>query len=312
MPRIVKVKNDSGSTDTWVGQQIADGAYYELQATEYIPWSADSKVFDDIGAGNLIVNKGAEPGDDITDTVRGWKWLAGNIEPPQSADGDWHMVAENFAHVTGNEGSNWTIEKFLDTSISYGEKMIIPNNRTFTLNFLEGGSYTVPTHIKLEWFEDIGGSVFMRRNPEMRLDEIYLSTVNGAHLATETVININNDNDELDNVETGLYYGFKDDAGAPFYRKVTAVNTTADTVTLDSGLPTGGMATGTFFGLTDRVIGQKANQVASSIINWTSPPQFFGDGINYLQLTITNEDDVESGLVTAMVNGWHTDSTTGD
>ncbi len=312
MPRIVKVKNDSGSTDTWVGQQIADGAYYELQATEIVPWSADTKVFDDIGTGNLVVNKGAEPGDDITDVVKGWKWLAGNVEPPTTADGDWHIVSENFAHVTGNETINWTVEKSLNSEASFSEKFIIPNNRTFTLNFLEGGSFTVPTYIKIEWFEDIGGSVFMRRNTEIRLDEIFLTTVNGAHAAAATVITINNANNELDYVETGLYYGFKDGAGAPFYHKVNSVDTVANTVTLDTGLPTGGVADGTNFGLTDRVIGQKANQVASSVINWMSPPQFFGDGINYLKLTISNEDTVDAGLVTAMINGWHTDSTTGD
>ena len=390
MSKIVKVKNASGATDTWLGQQIANGVYYELQATEYVPWSTDQKVFDDIGTGNLVVNSGVEPDDDFANSVAGWNWLSGNAEPPRTVDGDWHIVAENFAHVTGNEGLNWTIEKYLDAGATFSEMMVIPSNRTFTLNFLEGGSFTVPTHIRLEWFEDIGGSVFVRRNPEIRLEEIYRTKVNGIHAASATVINMDNTNNELDTVEIGLYYGFKDGVNTTFYRKVTAVDAVADTVTLDTGLPastgttatgtanlvanavdtitvtdggtmytsaptvtisgdgTGATATavmtgdvvtsvtvdtggsgyttatvtfgtpdgsilgGTRLGLTDRVIGQKANQIASSIINWTSPPQFFGDNVNYLKLTISNEDTVDAGLVTAMINGWHTDSTTGD
>lgn len=312
MARIVKIKNASGAQGTWLGQVIEDGAYYELQPTEYIPWSIDNEVFTDIGAGNLIVNKGAEPADDIADVTKGHAWLSGNTEPQKTADGDWHMVTENFAHVTGNEAINWTVEKFLDANTKFSEMMIIPNNRTFVINFLEGGSFTVPTHIKIEWLEDIGGSVFVRRNPEIRIEEIHRTTVNGAHAAVATVITMNNANNELDQIEPGLYYGFKDGSNTTFYRKVNSVDIGANTITLDSGLPTGGIADGTLFGLTDRVIGQKANQIASSIINWISPPQFYGDGTNYLLLTISNEDTVESGLVTAMINGWHTDSTTGD
>jgi len=33
-------------------------------------------VFSDIASGDLIVNKGVEPGDDIIDVIDGWKWLA--------------------------------------------------------------------------------------------------------------------------------------------------------------------------------------------------------------------------------------------
>jgi len=119
-------------------------------------------------------------------------------EPPKTADGDWHFVQENFAHVTGNEVVNWTVEKSLNSNTDFTEKMIIPNNRTFTLNFLEGGSFTVPTYIKLEWYEDIGGSVFMRRNPEIRVEEVRLTTVNGAHSVSDTVITLNNANNELE------------------------------------------------------------------------------------------------------------------
>jgi len=390
MARIVKVKNNSGLGGTWLGVPLANGLYYQIPDSKINQWILDNKVFTDVGNGNLVVNNGADTIDDIIDVTKGWAWLTGNTEPQKTADGDWHFVQENFAHVTGNNALNWTIEKSLDANTSYTETMIIPNNRTLTLNFLEGGAFTVPTHIKLEWLEDIGGGVFIVRNPEIRLDEIRMATVNGIHSATSTTITMYNSNGELSQVEPNLYYGFKDGSNATFYRQVTAIDTVANTVTLSSGLPastgitatgtvtltagavssititdggtmysstptvtisgdgtgatgtavlangvvtsvtidTGGtgyttstilfsapdgsISDGTFFGLTERVIGQKSNQVASSVINWVSPPQFYGNGVNYLRLTITNEDTVDSGLVTAMVNGWHTDSTTGD
>jgi len=181
------------------------------------------------------------------------------------------------------------------------------NSRPVFLGSISGEEIDTSYYGYIE--KKVGEYIFI---PEIRVDEINRTTVNGIHAVDSTIITMNNANNELDHVEPNLYYGFKDGAAAAFYRKVTAVDTGANTVTLDSGLPTGGVADGTSFGLTDRVIGQKANQIASSIINWTSPPQFFGDGINYLKLTISNEDTVDAGLVTAMINGWHTDSTTGD
>lgn len=97
MARIIKVKNSSGSTDTWVGQQLANGAYFQIPDYRLAQWRNDNKVFTDVGNGNLTVNMGAEPGDDISDVNKAWNWLAGNTEPPTTADGDWHIVSENFA-----------------------------------------------------------------------------------------------------------------------------------------------------------------------------------------------------------------------
>lgn len=75
MTRIIKIKNASGSTGTWMGQQIINGAYYQLQHIECIPWASDAAVFSDVANGNLIVNSGADTADDITDPIKGWNWL---------------------------------------------------------------------------------------------------------------------------------------------------------------------------------------------------------------------------------------------
>lgn len=269
-----------------------------------------SQIFDLIATGDLVVMDADDA--DITIASEGWTWVIKDTkEPPKTKDGDWHIVQENFAHVTGNETVNWTIERYLDVGTSFQEKFIVPNGRTLTLNFLEGGSFTVPTFVTLEWFEDIGGGNFMRRNPEVRLDELICMTVNGAHLIGETIININNTNNDLNFVELNLFHAIKSGTDNQFYKKIIEVDTVADTITLDSGLDTA-IIDGTVITLTDRVVGQKGSQIANSIINWSSPPQFFGNGTNHLSLTIKNEDSVDAGLVTAMVNGWHTDTATGD
>lgn len=94
MIRVIKVKNTTGSTGTWVGQQIADGAYYQLTVKDQLVWSNNSTVFIDVGNGNLVVNKGAEPADDIIDAVVGWQWLIAEDNQVDTATGK-HTVHES-------------------------------------------------------------------------------------------------------------------------------------------------------------------------------------------------------------------------
>lgn len=79
MARVLRVKNNSGASDTWVGQTIANGVYYDLEEIEFVKWRDSNKVFTDVGNGNLIVNKGADTTDDISNVVEGWNWLSGNL-----------------------------------------------------------------------------------------------------------------------------------------------------------------------------------------------------------------------------------------
>lgn len=233
-------------------------------------------------------------------------------DPPVTQDGDWHFVNENFAHVTGNEGINWTVEKFLEPGESYSEKLILPDSRHATLNFVEGGSSIVSTTIRIEWYEEVDTDVYMRFNPWIRVDEVCSLEVNGAHNSGATVINVNNGSNQLDDIETGYYYGFKDGTNNTVYHKITAKDTGADTITISPAL-TANIADLTCIGLTDRVVGRRGNQVASSILNWTSPPnKFLGNGKNYFILSITNEDTIDSALVSATLNGWHTNTVAGD
>ena len=84
MTRIVRVKNASGADGTWAGQTIVAGEYYDLTNADLIKWPKKPLVFADIGNGNLVVCKGANMVDDVTDPVAAWNWLADSQEFPLS------------------------------------------------------------------------------------------------------------------------------------------------------------------------------------------------------------------------------------
>lgn len=270
---------------------------------------ANSDVAFHVDQGNIIINDGTK---DLT-KLKALKYVwdmpleATNV----TADGDWHVVNENFGHVTGNNIVNWTFEKFLDASISYSEKYLIPNNKTLTLNFIEAGSSSVSTNVTLEYYDMINGTL-CRINPEVRVEETYLITVDGAHSSGATTIAVSDtDTNTLQQVETGLCYGFKDGSNDTFYDIVTDISTGNSTITLQNGLPND-IADGTLVGLVDRVVGQKGNKSSFGIINWVTPPRFFGDGDRYLKITIENNDPTNGGLVTGTFNGWLTPTDDGD
>ena len=73
---VKKIKNDTGSTKTYLGQDILAGAYYQIQAVEEISWSSHSALLTDIGSGDAVVNDGSV---DITDVNDAIDFLKGNL-----------------------------------------------------------------------------------------------------------------------------------------------------------------------------------------------------------------------------------------
>lgn len=269
-----------------------------------------------IKQGDITVNDGVNDLDWLSaiDLCRDYRQVI--EQPKKTSDNDWHFVNENFAHVSGNKGINWAIEKYLEPGSSYSEYLKLPEGRHATLNFMEGGSYLVPSHISLEWYEWCPlSSGYVRHNPWMRSSESYALTLSGEHASNFTVLSVNEEFEHtLEEIETDLVYCFHafDSASGYFPRKIVSVNASGNTITVDPGIPFD-CPDGTKIGLVDRPIGQIGNQIASSILNWTSPPnEFFGNDKNYFKFTVTNEDPENSGLVTATVNGWHTDTENGD
>lgn len=86
MNKLIKIKNTS-IDDTWTGQLILTDEYYTLENNEINAWINDTKVFDDIANGILIVNTGIDITDDLS-PLDGWKWLSlSDVLPISDLDG---------------------------------------------------------------------------------------------------------------------------------------------------------------------------------------------------------------------------------
>jgi len=237
-----------------------------------------------------------------------------NDNPPSTADGDWHVVNENFAHVTGNQGINWVVEKYLEAGVSYSEKYRLENGRHATINALSVGAAGVPSEVKLEWYvetyEDSG--VFMRYNPWTKCRSSYCDLIEGSHDIGDTVLDVQNTDGYLENMETDLYYEFENPDGTFFYDKITAVSVENEQVTIANAAPIALVADAMITGK-DRPIGRVGTQYAYSKVDWASPPNgFLGNGKNYFLITIKNTHTDESALVSSSTNGWHTSTESGD
>jgi len=94
MTRVVRVKNTTGSSVEYVGQTIAASAYHDLQADEFLRWAHDSDVFTGVADGTLLVNKGVDTTDDISDPIAGWQWIDAEDNQYDVATGK-HTVHES-------------------------------------------------------------------------------------------------------------------------------------------------------------------------------------------------------------------------
>jgi hypothetical protein len=99
MAKIIKVKNNKGTDDTWVGQGITAGAEVTVDPTLWVTWSSDSKVLTDAATGDLGVSDGTTY---FTTGSARIDWLKGNPAPALSAAGN--PIVEYFAS-TGAPGA---------------------------------------------------------------------------------------------------------------------------------------------------------------------------------------------------------------
>ncbi len=75
------IKNSSGGTKTWVGQQVADATYYEIQSIEENQWANDSTLLIDIASSGALVAKDDSGNKDITDINEAINYLKGALSP---------------------------------------------------------------------------------------------------------------------------------------------------------------------------------------------------------------------------------------
>ena len=83
----VYIKNTSGSTKTWCGQEITNTSYYQIQPAELVTWQNNSTLLADIGSGDATVAEDNSGTKDITDVATGINYLKGVDSTPYDADG---------------------------------------------------------------------------------------------------------------------------------------------------------------------------------------------------------------------------------
>lgn len=110
------LKNTSGVTDTWNGQEIANGAYYELQQIEEIAFANDSKVITDLGSGNLKAARDNSGTTDIADVSEALLFLRREDQVLRAADG----TADGIRVDSVNGGSKYRlcVDSSLDSTDS--------------------------------------------------------------------------------------------------------------------------------------------------------------------------------------------------
>lgn len=309
MARLIRVKNNKGAADTWVGQTILPSEYFTLEESQYERWGQDDKVFADIAVNSLLVNNGADNIDDILNPLEGWKWLKGDNAPPQSVDGDWSILAKDHSEVTGNMGINWSIERELEAGEGYCEKLIVPDGCKATLNSLAGGSDGGAFTAHVCWMVEIAPDEYMRYNPWIRPAEIVNAHVDGAHSAGATVLSIKditqlNTTKEIENLVVDYYYQFYD-GSSNFFGKIASVDTASNQITLMEAIPED-LADNATLTLTDRSVGRIESDHGGLMMTWgSSPSAFEGNGKNFFMLRMVNEDPSNVAVITATINGWH-------
>lgn len=77
--RVIKIKNNTGSPQTWVGKAIGSGEYYQIQSNELDNWQSDQELLTAILSGTAIVSDGNV---DFSDQVKGLNWLKDLNESP--------------------------------------------------------------------------------------------------------------------------------------------------------------------------------------------------------------------------------------
>lgn len=114
------IKNADTVDNTWVGQLIEDGTYYQIQDVELTSWMNNSTLITDIGSGKAVVAKDDSGNEDITDVSDGINYLKGINGPVDSdnaplsrkkvAPTGWSYQMRSFEFETSKYKSFWEEE----------------------------------------------------------------------------------------------------------------------------------------------------------------------------------------------------------
>lgn len=310
--RIIRIKNATSENGTFFGQIISANAYFDLNETEARSWAESEEIFNFISNGDLLVNDGVE---DLTNPVKGFKWLEGNIAPPKSSDGQWQVELVPSSNMTGNRLVQWSFYRFANVDANINEYFVIPNGKTLYINHIrcESPNLVLFGELYYQKKHPISGgysfstlSPFLSPNSSYQLQvrstvtamttrEIPVSATFGYQLSALT----------LEKLYAVVNPG-ETDASAKYFTILSANPATRMVYT--SSLPWFTVEEGAKLALAELPITTLGGNSNSFYVKFDSPLKFVGDGDSYLRLNIQNLHSTEAGYIAASLNGWLTDT----
>jgi hypothetical protein len=118
------VKNTSGATKTWIGQQLNNLEYYEVANHERMVWAHNDVVLTDIASGDLTVAKDDSGTLDIAGTSDQIVWL----QASQIEIGNWNRTGETGAievatHKPEQSSASFVTHDWTDKTTWFGQSI---------------------------------------------------------------------------------------------------------------------------------------------------------------------------------------------
>ena len=115
------IKNADTETQTWVGQEVAPGQYYQIQAIEELEWANNSQLLTDICNNIAIVARTNDGSDDILDVASAINFL--KDIPVLGTDGVPLIRVKSFSDADGfrfrGKGISSTVPKTSTVNVDY-------------------------------------------------------------------------------------------------------------------------------------------------------------------------------------------------
>lgn len=128
MSRIVRIKNNTGSSGTWVGQTILSQEYFTIPDQYIERWETDTQVFSDVAQGNLIINNNEH---DFINPIEGWEYLEGEMSDVETVGElvvNWSSLKSFYAANLGSFMNYVDLGTYYYVWLCYrNQKMYIPS-----------------------------------------------------------------------------------------------------------------------------------------------------------------------------------------
>lgn len=313
---IYRVKNNTSSALTVAGQYISAFSYYTIQDNELSIWRTNEDVFTFVANGILVVNKGQDNIDDITNPLNGWNYLKGEVTPPSDSLGRWKILFDNPSEEPSKQQFIWSVNIYLNSLSSYQETLeVLPSGKNIYIEQIIAASPDITYKVSLYAIKNSGNSYFMI-NPLIDPDIIWQFKVDNSTIvsagSTEIQVSANRDFDLNNIIVSGNYRIHsnyinqqlsEDNVG--YYVKIISVNASSKTVKLNSPLDIN-IDPGAKFTFAERpiiVLAGSGTHIAKTKFPFKINDSYIKENM-YIVLNIENTDSQAAGNVSVIIYGY--------